>query len=116
MPALVELIIMAVTAGASSSSLEGTEPPPKKSRSRVRLPVSSWYVCVGSCLPLLRDLLFLSSFLSSKKVVSRRQEVYLNNSDCSLAGCMPRVSPAPDSRGAVTGGDSMGSTDRGVDT
>jgi hypothetical protein len=89
MPALVELTYhfrisqvppasatatttMAATAGASSLSLNGTEPPPKKARSRDCMPLSSWYVCVPVCT--FCDLSLLSLFLSSKKVFSKLQE------------------------------------------
>jgi hypothetical protein len=48
-------------------------------------------VCEAVCL--LRDFLLLSSFLSSKKVISGRQEAYFGNSECSPTGCVPVVSP-----------------------
>jgi hypothetical protein len=43
---LSSAIAMAALVGASSSSLEGAEPPPKKARSRACLSMSSQYVCV----------------------------------------------------------------------
>jgi hypothetical protein len=104
---------MAGTAGASSSILEGAEPPSKKTHSKAYLLVSSRYVCVE---PSAADVTFLllSSFLSSKTVIFGRQEAYLGSSECSSAGCAPDISPTPDFGGVDTRGDSMGGTDRGV--
>jgi hypothetical protein len=69
--------VMAATAGASSSILEGAEPPSKKTHSKAYLLVSSRYVCVE---PSAADVTFLllSSFLSSK------------NGDFWAAGSVPR--------------------------
>jgi hypothetical protein len=67
-------------------------------------------VCVAVCL--LHDFLTLSWFLSSKKVINGWQEMYLGDSESSLAICAPSVSPAPDFWGVDAGGGCVGGTDR----
>jgi hypothetical protein len=40
--------------------------------------------------------------------------MYLDNYECSPAGCTPVISFAPDSKGVSVGGDDMGDTDKGI--
>jgi hypothetical protein len=94
--------IMDAIARASSLSLVGLEPASNKAYSRSYLLVSSRYVCVWRC-NLSRDILHLSSFLSSKRVIYWLQEGYLRNSKCSSVGCSPDVSRPPDSGGVAQG-------------
>jgi hypothetical protein len=63
---------------------------------------------------LLRDLLLLSSFLSSQKVISRRQEAYLGDSKCSSVGSVSGAFPILDFRGVDAGGNCTGGTNGGA--
>jgi hypothetical protein len=62
-------------------------------------------MCEAVCL--LLDILVLSSFLSSKRVISGWQEAYLGNSELSTIDHAPDVSPVPDLLGVDAGGGHM---------
>jgi hypothetical protein len=75
----------------------------------------SMCVCVCGAIYLLRDFLLLSSFLSSKTVISRWKEAYFDDFECSSTGCVAGISPTPNSRRVDTGGRCMCGTNRGAD-
>jgi hypothetical protein len=86
---------MAAIVGASSLSLGGVGPRFKKANSRAYLlPPLSMCVCVSICL--LCGLSLLSSFLSTKKVISGLQEAYLGDSKRSSTNYAPGTSPVLD--------------------
>jgi hypothetical protein len=62
-------------------------------------------MCEAVCL--LLDILVLSSFLSSKRVISGWQEAYLGNSELLTIDHAPDVSPVPDPLGVYAGGGHM---------
>jgi hypothetical protein len=85
---------MAAIVGASSLSLGGVGPRFKKANSRAYLlPPLSMCVCVHC---LLCGLSLLSSFLSTKKVISGLQEAYLGDSKRSSTNYAPGTSPVLD--------------------
>jgi hypothetical protein len=58
-------------------------------------------VCIVICL--IYEFLLLSSFLSSKRVISGWQEAYLGDSEHLPVGCMSGVTPTLDSRELTQG-------------